>query len=90
MAPPRVIWVTLTDEEAEKVRRPIKAEKDGGFQALAKRFKRRLRADNRLEVFPQDLEQAKAYCAKYGNGGYQARFQAVIQACVRAGQHGDF
>lgn len=84
MAAPVVIVAVLTDDEWTVLDRPVNG-RAGGHQYLLRRILQRANRElRRVTLLPQDLEKVERYAAKYGDGGYQDRFWAVLSAVRRA------
>lgn len=84
MAAPVIARVRLTVGEWAVVNRPIVGE--GGLQTLLKRIMRRSnRYTREVELFPQDIVQARTYTTRYGHGGFQDRFRILLGALERDG-----
>lgn len=82
MSAPTIAVGVLTKAETEIVTRPIVG--DGGMQALLRRVLQKLnRETGRFEMLPGDVEKARRYASKYGNGGYQERLRALLAAIDR-------
>lgn len=82
MTAPAVISVTLRRDELEVVLRSIVG--NGGHQRLLRKILTRLnRQTGAIELFPQDLADARRYADAYGGGGYQDRFWVLIRAAER-------
>ncbi|MGX2973301.1 hypothetical protein [Helicobacter sp. T3_23-1059] len=55
---------------------------NGGHQNLMEKLKRQYDSGNGvLEYDDDDLEKLRIYSSKYGGGGFQDRFQAIL-ACI--------
>jgi hypothetical protein len=82
MSVPEILDVQLTPAEVGIITRPIVGK--GGHQRLLVSMLAYLnRETNVLRVLPTHLELARRYVTKYGDGGYQERFRAVLDAVER-------
>jgi len=60
-------------------------EGDGGHQRLLRDIINRLGKHGELRLEDEELQKVARYAYRYGGGGYQDRFKAVLAAARRAG-----
>lgn len=76
---PEVIVVRLSPAQWDIFNRSVVG--DGGMQSLLTRLLSRAdHAARRVTIRPQDLARVRNYAADYGDGGYQDRFGALLEA----------
>lgn len=80
---PRTITITLTDAEAEPIRRP--ANGTGGMQSLLRELQSKLSRQNTIQLTPSQIERILRYGMNYGQGGFQDRLVGVARALRRFG-----
>jgi len=83
LAKARNVTITLTNDEAELVRK--EAVGKGGHQSLLRRLQKKLTDDNTLELTPTEIERILRYGLNYGQGGFQGRLAAIAKALKRVG-----
>lgn len=78
----RNITITLTDEEAEPIRKEIRGE--GGMQSLLRGLQKKLdKKTNTVELTPAEIEKILRYGLNYGQGGFQGRLGGIAKAIRR-------
>lgn len=72
--------VVLTPEEmAELFRQPADTKGDGGYQNLLVGMQNRIkRSTGQISLTAEELERIPRYAFDYGNGGWEARLQAIF------------
>lgn len=78
----RNVTITLTDEEAEPLRRKVNGE--GGMQSLLRGLQKKLDdKTNTIELTPAEIEKILRYGLNYGQGGFQGRLEGLAKALRR-------
>ena len=76
------VTITLTLSEREIVMRPIVG--DGGHKRALVELQAAIVGDT-LTLDGRTIDRLSRYAYRYGHGGYQCRFRAIVAAARRAG-----
>lgn len=76
------LTIELTTEETELLQRQVNGQ--GGHQTLLRRLQNKLDG-NILKLNPYDVDMILRYAQNYGEGGFQVRLRAVLNAIKRMG-----